>query len=255
MAILKTRVIPVLLMRKKGLVKTVGFKDPKYVGDPINSIRIFNEKEVDELVLLDIEATVKAKEPDYEMIEDVAAQAFMPMAYGGGIKNIEQIKTVFTLGVEKVVVNSACYDSYDLLQSAADIYGGQSIVASIDVKKTLLGGFELYSRSASKKAGIKLDRHLAALEKSGVGEIIVNSIDRDGKQNGYDLKLLSYVSERVSVPVVACGGASSVDDMAEAVEKGGASAVAAGSLFVFKGKHRAVLINYPERDVLVSKLR
>lgn len=251
---IKTRVIPVLLLKNKGLVKTIAFKDPKYIGDPINSIRIFNEKEVDELVLLDINATPKGAEPDYEMIEDVASEAFMPMAYGGGITSLEQIKKIFSLGIEKIIVNSAAYENYELLASAASIYGGQSIVASIDCKKTLLGKYELYTCGGKNKQKLKLDEHLKKLEECGVGEIIINSIDRDGKQSGYDLKLISSVSSKVSVPVVACGGAGSVEHFSEAVHEGGASAVAAGSLFVFKGKHRAVLINYPERSRLVSAL-
>lgn len=251
---IKTRVIPVLLLKNKGLVKTVTFKDPKYVGDPINSIRIFNEKEVDELLLLDITATSNGTGPDFEVIEDVAGEAFMPMGYGGGITTLDQIKRIFSLGIEKVIINSSSYDDYKLIQAAADIYGSQSIVASVDCKKTLLGKFELYSCAGSKKIKVKLQDHLQKLEESGVGEIIINSIDRDGKQCGYDLKLISSATKSVSVPVVACGGAGSVEHLAEAVHEAGASAVAAGSLFVFKGKHRAVLINYPERSRLVDAL-
>ncbi|EXI87376.1 MAG: Imidazole glycerol phosphate synthase subunit HisF [Candidatus Accumulibacter regalis] len=250
----KTRVIPVLLLRNKGLVKTVKFKDPKYVGDPINSVRIFNEKEVDELVFLDITATPEGREPNFDMLQDIAGEAFMPMAYGGGLTSIEQVRRVFSLGFEKVVLNTAGYTNPSLISEAVSIYGAQSVVGCVDVRRTLLGRYELYIHSGAKRCPGSLGRHLAELERLGVGEILVNSIDRDGTQAGYDLKLLREVSHAVSVPVIACGGASSIDDFVAAVHEGGVSAVAAGSLFVFMGPHRAVLINYPDRKLLTQKL-
>lgn len=243
-----------LLLKDNGLVKTVKFKEPQYVGDPINSIRIFNEKEVDELVFLDINATPTKKEPDFDMIYRIAGEAFMPMAYGGGISTIEHIRKVFTLGIEKVIINSAAYDNYSLLKEAVSEYGSQSIVACIDCKKTLFGKYVLYAGGGKIKQKISINNHVKKLIESGIGEIIVNSIDRDGTQNGYDVDLISTISSNVSIPVVACGGASSIDDFASAVTDAGASAVAAGSMFVFKGKHRAVLINYPERHLIESKL-
>lgn len=250
----KTRVIPVLLLRGKGLVKTVKFKEPKYIGDPINSVRIFNEKEVDELIFLDITATPEGRGPDFELLADIAGEAFMPMAYGGGITSIDQVQRVFSLGFEKVVINTAAYGSPQLIRDAVAIYGSQSIVGCIDVRRTIFGRYELYSHAGKTQQSVGLNDHLAALEQLGVGEIIMNSVDRDGTQSGYDIKLLHQASSAVSVPVVACGGASGIDDFVAAVNQGGVSAVAAGSLFVYVGPHRAVLINYPDRAELTKHL-
>ncbi len=250
----KTRVIPVLLLRGKGLVKTVKFKDPKYIGDPINSVRIFNEKEVDELVFLDITATPEGRGPDFDLLADIAGEAFMPMAYGGGITTLEQVQRIFALGFEKVVIDAAAYASPQLIRDAVAIYGSQSIVGCVDVRRTLLGRYELCSHAGKTRQPIGLKEHVVELERLGVGEIIVNAVDRDGTQSGYDLKLIREVSSAVSVPVVACGGASGIDDFVAAVQEGGASAVAAGSLFVFVGPHRAVLINYPARAELARRL-
>jgi cyclase len=250
----KTRVIPVLLLRGQGLVKTVNFKEPKYVGDPINAVRIFNEKEVDELVFLDIAATQEDRGPDFEFLTDITSEAFMPMAYGGGVTTLDQVKRIFELGFEKVIINSAAYKNPGLIAEAASIFGSQSIVGCVDVRKTLFGRYELCSTSARVKEKVSLTDHLAALTRSGIGEILVNAVDRDGTMGGYDLKLLREISAAVTVPVIACGGAGNVDHFAQAVQDGGASAVAAGSLFVFMGPHRAVLINYPERRVLAERL-
>jgi len=251
----KTRVIPVLLLRGAGLVKTVKFKDPKYVGDPINAIRIFNEKEVDELVFLDITATPKGRSPPFDLLKDIAGEAFMPMAYGGGVSSLEQVKRIFGLGFEKVIINTAAYRDMELISEAAAIFGSQSIVGAIDVKSGLWGGYELRSGGGRKKESVGLAEHLGALERAGAGEILVNSMDRDGTMSGYDLKLLNQVRPCVKVPVVACGGAAGVNDFVDAVETGHADAVAAGSMFVFVGPHRAVLINYPDRSVLTRALK
>lgn len=250
----RTRVIPVLLLQGGGLVKTVKFRDPKYLGDPINAVRIFNEKEVDELVFLDIAATIESREPPFPLLQDIASEAFMPMAYGGGLTNIEQIRRVFGLGFEKVIINSAAYGNLGLIAEAAAIFGSQAVVCSVDVRKTWRGNYQLVSRAAKKAERVNLRDHLAAVEKAGAGEIMVNAVDRDGTMSGYDLKLVREVSDTVSVQVIACGGAKSVDDFVEVVTAGHASAVAAGSMFVFYGRHRAVLINYPERDQLSSRL-
>lgn len=250
----KTRVIPVLLLRGKGLVKTVKFKDAKYVGDPINSVRIFNDKEVDELVFLDIAATPERRGPDFVLLEDIAGEAFMPMAYGGGIRNLDDVKRVFSLGFEKVIINTSAFTSTDLIRQAVSIYGAQSVVGCVDVRRTLLGRYELFSHGGRTRQSVGLRDHLVAIEHAGVGEVLLNAVDRDGTQSGYDLKLIRLVTESVKVPVIACGGARSVDDFAAAVNEAGASAVAAGSLFVFVGPHRAVLINYPDRDLLANKL-
>lgn len=250
----KTRVIPVLLLRGRGLVKTVKFKDPKYIGDPINSVRIFNEKEVDELIFLDITATPEGRGPDFDLLADIAGEAFMPMGYGGGIATLDQVRQVFSLGFEKVVINSAGYGSGELIQQASAIYGVQAIVASIDVRKTLMGRYELMSHGGRTKQAGSLKDHIARLESLGAGEIFINAIDRDGTQSGYDIKLVKEVSAACSVPVIACGGAGSIEHFAQAVHEGGASAVAAGSMFVFVGPHRAVLITYPDRELLSRAL-
>jgi len=250
----KTRVIPVLLLSGRGLVKTVGFKNPKYIGDPINSVRIFNEKEVDELVFLDITATLEGRAPDFDLLADISGEAFMPMAYGGGIASLDHVRKIFSLGFEKVVIDTGAYKSPNLIRDAVDIYGSQSIVGCVDVRRNLFGRYELYSHSGTARQSVGLLEHVTRLERLGVGEVLVHSIDRDGTQTGYDLILLQQVSSTVSVPVVACGGASGLDDFVSAVEQGGASAVAAGSIFVFVGPHRAVLINYPSRKELESSL-
>jgi cyclase len=250
----KTRVIPVLLLRGKGLVKTVKFKDPTYIGDPINSVRIFNEKEVDELAFLDISATPERRGPDFDLLADIAGEAFMPMAYGGGVATIEQVRRIFGLGFEKVIINTAAYSNPGLVREAVSIFGAQSVVGCVDVKKALLGRYDLFTHSAKTRQKPGLSDQLDALAEMGVGEILVNSVDRDGTQSGYDIPLLKAVSSRVRVPVIACGGAAGIDDFVKAVEQGGASAVAAGSIFVFVGPHRAVLINYPDRQVMQDRL-
>jgi cyclase len=235
-------------------VKTVKFKDPTYIGDPVNSVRIFNEKEVDELVFLDIFASRESRGPDFDLLADIAGEAFMPMAYGGGLTTLDQIRQVFALGFEKVVVDSAAYGGGALIREASATFGAQSIVGCVDVRRTLLGHYALYSQAGKLKQQVDLVEHVLELERQGVGEIIVNAIDRDGTQSGYDLKMIREVTSVVQVPVVACGGAGSVDDMAAAVNEAGATAVAAGSLFVFVGPHRAVLINYPPRSELANRL-
>lgn len=243
---LKTRVIPTLLLRGEGLVKTIGFRDPKYVGDPINAIKIFNDKEVDELILLDITATVAAKGPAFDTIADIAGECFMPVAYGGGISTVEQIRRVLGIGIEKVVINSAAIANPDLIATAAREFGSQAVVVSIDVKKTLLGRYEVRSHSGTK--GTKLDPVTWArqVQDMGAGEIMLTSIERDGTMRGYDLDLIGKVSEATNVPLIAAGGAGKIADFGEAVTKG-ADAVAAGAMFVFHGPHRAVLITYPSR--------
>lgn len=243
---LRTRVIPVLLLKNAGLVKTRKFKEPKYVGDPINAVRIFNDKEVDELVFLDISATPQKKEPNFELIKDIATEAFMPFAYGGGITNLDQIEKLINLGGEKVVLNTIAVQTPDLVTKAAEIFGNQSIVVSIDVKKSLFGGKKIYTHCGEKKVAKSYIDFAKEMEQRGAGEIIINSIDNDGMMQGYDIHMIKEVSQAVTIPVVASGGAGKLDDFRKAVKEGGASAVAAGSMFVFNGPHRAVLISYPE---------
>lgn len=242
----RVRVIPCLLLRGHGLVKTRKFKDPVYLGDPVNVVRIFNEKEVDELVILDIDASREGREPNYEVIAEIAGECFMPIAYGGGVRTIDQARRLIRCGVEKVVVNSANAESYNVIREAAQVFGSQAVVGAIDVKRALLGGYRVVVKSASVEMKIPLDEHVQALVAAGAGELLLNSVDRDGTMEGYDLSLIRRVSQQVGVPVIACGGAGTVDHLAAAVHEGGASAVAAGSMFVFHGRLRAVLINYPQ---------
>jgi imidazole glycerol-phosphate synthase subunit HisF len=242
---LKTRVIPSLLLRNGGLVKTVKFKDPTYVGDPINAVRIFNDKEVDELVFLDIAATPAGRGPNFELLTDIAGEAFMPFGYGGGITTIEQVKRLFALGIEKVVLNSAAHADPDLVSKAAELAGSSSVVASLDVRRSLFGKYSVYSRCGQHDTKRDPVEYARQAQQRGAGEILLNSIDRDGTQSGYDLQLISMVARAVTIPVVAVGGAGEIAHFRQAVDHG-ASAVAAGSLFVFHGKHRAVLITYPD---------
>jgi len=241
------RLIPVLLLKGKGLVKTSKFKNPVYIGDPINAVRIFNEKEVDELVLCDIEASILQREPNYAWIKDIVSESFMPVGYGGGIRHMEQIRKIFDLGVEKVILNSAAFD-FKLISQAAAIYGNQSIVGCIDVKKSFFGAYNVYSKSGSIKHKTTPDEFAKQLVSAGVGEIIIQSIDNEGSMNGFDLDLTQSITSVVNVPVVASGGAGNMQHISDVLDKGKASSVAAGSFFVFKGKHKAVLINYPKQD-------
>lgn len=240
----QTRVIPCLLIHDGGLVKTKKFKDPVYVGDPVNAVRIFSEKEADELILLDIDASREKREPNYELVAEIAGECFMPLAYGGGVRTIDQVRRLIRSGVEKVVINTAATSSTNIITEAAQVFGSQAVVAAIDVRKTLLGGYKVVACSATNDTGLKLDEYVQALVKAGAGEIFINSVDRDGTMVGYDLDLIRRVSSETSVPVIACGGAGSVDHLKQAVIEAGAAAVSAGSMFVFYGKHRAVLINY-----------
>lgn len=247
----RARVIPCLLLRGHGLVKTKKFKDAVYVGDPVNAMRIFSEKEVDEIVVLDIDASREGREPNYETISEMAGEAFMPMAYGGGIRNLNQVRKLIRSGIEKVVINTAATESTELIRAVADIYGSQAVVGAMDVKKTLFGHYRVVAKSATVETKLDFREHIEDLVNAGAGEILINSVDRDGTMSGYDLALLQAVPQSVNVPIVACGGAGSIEDLRRAVREGRVSAVAAGSMFVFHGKHRAVLINYPkEIDLL-----
>ncbi len=247
---LQTRVIPVLLLRNKGLVKTVKFKNPKYVGDPLNAIKIFNEKEVDELIFLDIEASKKGVEPEYELIKDFASECFMPVCYGGGITNIEQIKKIFTLGIEKISINYFALKDDELIKKAVEIYGSQSIVVTIDIKKSLMGKYQIYDHTKKKNLKTPFLDYIKHIEELGAGEILINNVDLDGTQKGYDIDLLKQVVNYVKIPVIACGGAGELKDFQTAKKEANVSAVAAGSFFVFQGKHNAVLITYPKYQEL-----
>jgi cyclase len=251
------RIIPCLLVKDKGLVKTVNFKNPKYVGDPINAVRIFNEKEVDELIVLDIDATHEKREPDYKMIEHLAAECRMPLCYGGGITTCDQVLRIIQLGVEKVAISSAAIENPDLIAEAAECVGNQSVVVVLDVKKSFLGGkYEIYTHNGSKNTGKYPADFALQVQKLGAGEIVINSIDNDGLMKGYDLDLVEIVRKSINVPLTVLGGAGALHDIGQLIEKYGTIGAAAGSLFVFKGVYRAVLINYPnraEKDALIKE--
>jgi cyclase len=239
------RVIPCLLLQDGGLVKTTRFGRPRYVGDPINAVRIFNDKAVDELVLFDIAASRTGREPDYELIACIAGECFMPLCYGGGIRTLAQARRIVAAGVEKIAVNSAALDDPALLPALAQELGASSVVAGVDVRRDWLGRTRVYHPGRRRLTWRDPARHAATLARAGAGEIFLNDVDRDGTGAGFDTALIRRVAGAVGVPVVACGGASRLADMRAAVHSG-ASAAAAGSLFVFYGPHRAVLINYPD---------
>ncbi len=250
----RIRVIPVLLVQNGGLVKSVKFKNYKYVGDPINTVKIFNDKEVDEIVILDIEATVQKRPPNIDQIKEIASEAFMPLAYGGGISTLNQIKQLLFEGVEKIVINTNSFNKPSLISEGAKQFGSQSIIVSIDVKKNWLGHYQIYSHGGKQKTPYKILDFAKKVEDLGAGEIFLNSIDRDGTFQGFDLDLIKKVSMAVNIPVIACGGAKSTDDFLPVIKETESSAIAAGSMFVFNGPHRAVLISYPSQEELKTKL-
>ena len=246
---LRSRIIPCLLIHNKGLVKTVKFKEPKYVGDPINAVKIFNEKEVDELIVLDIDATKENRGPNLKMIKNLADECRMPLCYGGGINTLEQAVKIISLGVEKVALSYSALNDIELCQQIGDIIGNQSVVVVIDVKKKkLFGGYDIYTHNGTKKSKWNLFDFIAKLEEIGIGEIVINSIDNDGVMQGYDIPLLESVREKCTMPITVLGGAGSLEDIKKMISKFKIIGVAAGSLFVFKGKYRAVLISYPNRQ-------
>jgi imidazole glycerol-phosphate synthase subunit HisF len=245
----RTRIIPLLLLKNQGLVKTVKFKKPTYIGDPINAVRIFNDKEVDELAFLDITATVEQRPPPFDLIAKIASECFMPLCYGGGIRTMEHVNQLCRVGVEKVALNSITVENSEFVREVAETLGSQSVVVSVDVRRNILGQYRVATRSGTKITSKDPVEHAVDMERAGAGEIILTSIDRDGTMSGYDLELIRRVTKAVDIPVVACGGARAVPEFVEALAAG-ASAVAAGSMFVFTGKHRAVLINFPSQDNL-----
>lgn len=255
MIMLRSRIIPCLLVKNKGLVKTVNFKDPKYVGDPINAVKIFNEKLVDELIVLDIDASQEGRDPDYKMIENLATECRMPFCYGGGIKTVEQAVKISNLGVEKIAISSAAITNPSLLTELADAIGRQSVVVVFDVRKTMFGGYDAFIYNGKTKVKADFFKLLKEVESLGAGEVVINSIDQDGKMGGYDEKLISKVRETIDIPLTVLGGAGHLDHIRKIISDYKIIGVAAGSLFVFKGVYKAVLINYPsvaEKKVLNS---
>ena len=253
----RPRVIPCLLLRNTGLVKTRKFKDPIYLGDPRNVVKIFNDKEVDELVLLDITATVEGKAPRIDLIREIVSECFAPLGYGGGVRSADDVERITGIGIEKVIMNTAAIENPALVEEAARRVGSSSTVVSIDVRRGMLGRYEVYTHAGSKNTHRDPVSVAKQMEDAGAGEILLNSIDEDGMMSGYDLKLIKIVADAVNIPVVACGGAGKIDDLVQAVQIGGASAAAAGSMFVFHGKLRGVLISFPigkELDAAFSKV-
>jgi cyclase len=251
---LRARFIPTLLLRDRGLYKTVKFKNETYVGDPINAVRIFNDKAVDELILLDISATRTGAAPNLGLIGDIGSEAFIPLCYGGGVNRLDHFEQLFRLGVEKVAVNAAATGTMELVKEAARVFGSQSVVVGIDVRRSLLGRYERHVNAASVNTKVSAVDAARQAEQAGAGELLLYSVDRDGTMLGYDIPLVRTVCEAVRIPVVACGGAGSMADMVRVIQEGGAASAAAGSLFVFHGKYRAVLITYPDEQEITQAL-
>ncbi len=253
---LKPRIIPCLLVKNKGLVKSVNFKSHKYLGDPINAVRIFNEKQVDELMILDIDATAEKRRPDFKTIEYWASQCRMPLCYGGGITTVEEAKIIFGLGVEKIAISSAAVTNPSLVTQIADKVGSQSVIVVMDVKKNKQGLYEIFTHNGEVATGLSPFEFAIQMQELGVGEIVVNSIDNDGVMKGYDINLIDQVRKSISVPMTVLGGAGSLNDIGELISKYKIIGASAGSLFVFKGVYKAVLINYPnpsEKKALIQK--
>jgi len=251
---LKTRVIPCLLLNGESLVKTVRFDKPSYIGDPINTVRIFNELEVDELIFLDIKATPEKRGPNFKILSEIANECFMPLSYGGGITKLQEVKEIFNIGLEKIAVNTYAFDDPDFISKIAYLYGSQSVIGAIDIKKNLFGKYEVFSNSGSKKMKKNPVEWAIELEKKGAGELLITSIDREGTWKGYDIALIKSITEAVNIPVIANGGASGITDIVEVVKNGGASAAALGSMVVYQQKGLGVLINFPDKIILEEKL-
>lgn len=238
------RVMPCLLLHEQRLVKTQKFASPSYVGDPINAVKIFNELEVDELILLDIQASKKNIGPDYDNIREIVSEAFMPVAVGGGIKDINQAAKLINIGVEKIIVNTGAHKNFQVITDISQRFGSQSAVLAVDIKKVFLGGHKIFDHSTKKTLSTDILIFIQNGIKAGAGEIFVNFVDNDGLGIGYNYEIITYISQNIEVPLVVCGGAGKLEDMYQAVQAG-ATATAAGSMFVYTGKHRAVMINYP----------
>ncbi len=248
------RVIPVLMLHQGGLYKSTKFKNHKYVGDPINAVRIFNEKEVDELIIVDIDASKENRGPNMQLLSEIASEAFMPMGYGGGLSNIDQVKRLVFEGYEKAIFNYSAIHNLSLIEQTAHLFGSSSTVVSIDAGKNWLGQYKVFELNGRRSISTAIVDLAKKVEAAGAGEIFITSIDRDGTFEGYDIPLIRQVSSSVKIPVIANGGAASLNDFKKAINEGGASAVAAGSMFVFQMPHKAVLITYPGSESLNSLL-
>ena len=251
---LQKRVIPCLLLHKGGLYKTEKFKKPTYIGDPINAIKIFNEKEVDELMFLDMDASVQNKEPNYKMIEDIASECFMPLCYGGGVKKVDQMKKIYALGVEKISLSSQAVLNPGLLKEAASIFGNQSVIVTVDIKKDFWGKQKVFINNSKKNTKLNTLEFIKKLEELGSGEIVVNSIDNDGVMNGYDVELLKNIKQNSKIPIIALGGAGKLEHIKEVFDIAKVDAVACGSMFVYQGVLKGVLISYPPYEKIQKLL-
>ena len=252
---LQTRIIPCLLLKDNSLVKTVNFKNSAYIGDPVNTARIFNELEVDELVFLDIAATNNNKRPDFKILAELANECFMPLAYGGGINNFEDAKKIFKIGIEKIIINSATFTNPGLITKLAEYFGNQAIVASIDIKKNIFGKYQVYSNSGKKKHRVNPIAWAQELEQLGAGEILLTAIHQEGTWRGFDINIIEKISNAINIPVIANGGAASIEDIEKAVKQGNASAVSLGSMVVYQSKGMGVLVNFPDTEKIKRVLK
>jgi cyclase len=251
---LKTRVIPTLLINNDSIVKTIQFKNPKYIGDPINTCKIFNELEVDELCILDINATKNNQVPNFKLLEELSRECFMPLSYGGGIKDFETAEKIFKIGYEKIIINNELFSNKYLIKKLVENYGSQAIIASIDIKKTLLKGYQIFHYKENKFDKLTIKERLNQIVEFGIGELLIQNIDREGTWKGFDNKLNQLICDSISIPVIVSGGAYSIDDIEKAVKVGKASAVALGSMVVYQKKDMGVLINFPNKTVLEKAL-
>ena len=247
----ETRIIPCLLLQEERLVKTIKFNNPKYVGDPINTIKIFNEKEVDELIILDIQSSKKNLLPNYNYIKQIAQECFMPLCYGGGIKSLEIADKLFEIGVEKLAINSIIYEDFDLITKITKKYGSQSLVVSIDLKKDIWGKFKIYNSLKKIKYNFNIAVFLKKVQDAGAGELLINFVDLDGTMKGLNLDLFPELIKQINIPLIICGGLNNLNEINKAVNFG-VNAVAAGAFFVYQGPHRAVLITYPSKSELIK---
>jgi cyclase len=252
---LRSRIIPILLLRDKSLVKTVKFNKFSYIGDPCNTVRIFNELEVDEISILDIDASLHNRDPKYDLIGDIASEAFMPLSYGGGINSLDKAKKIFDLGVEKVILNSAAINNPELISKIVGIYGSQAVVVSIDVKLSYLRNkYSIFSHSGKRRTKLDLLSWVQRCESLGAGEILLNSIDRDGTWEGYDLDLFNIIQKQINIPLIGCGGAKDIDNVAKLIKETRCSGAGVGSMVVFQKKDKGVLINFPNPKIIDKKL-
>jgi cyclase len=251
---LRTRIIPCLLLKNESLVKTVKFKEYNYVGDPSNTVRIFNELEVDELMFLDIFASKENRDINYKVLKDIANECFMPLSYGGNIKSLEDARKILEIGFEKIVINSNSFNNLKLITEISNYFGAQSVVGSIDVKETFFGNQKIYSHHGRKKQNIDIVEWAKQLENAGVGELLITSIDKEGSWDGYDIELIKSITQNVQVPVIANGGCGNVNHIGEVVKKANASACAVGSMIVYQKKGMGVLVNFPDRKEIEEVL-